>query len=293
MSEVQQEPRESEVAGVVEESGAAAALTVGQRLRAARTAAGLTTADVARSLKFSPRQVEQLEADDHAALPGNTIVRGFTRSYARLLGLDAEELLQQLGACAPNAPAEVRPPDNMGLASAPGVLRQLSLTAAAAIVITLAALLIVLWQFLGPGMSRTVSLLGKGTPAPVPVSAPAVDPVVPATAGLPGADRPDAAAPAVASAPPPPPSLPVAATQAEAAVLLFVFEGRSWLEVSDAAKQVLHSGENIAGSRLTLTGKPPFDIVVGNAGRVRLTYGEREIDLAPYTRAEVARLKLE
>jgi cytoskeleton protein RodZ len=75
--------------------------------------------------------------------------------------------------------------------------------------------------------------------------------------------------------------------------LVFVFEDRSWLEVMDASKQIIHTGENPGGSRLTLTGKPPFDIVVGNAGKVKLSYGERSIDLAPHTRAEVARLKLE
>jgi hypothetical protein len=42
-----------------------------------------------------------------------------------------------------------------------------------------------------------------------------------------------------------------------------------------------------------LSGKPPFDVVVGNAGKVKATYGEREIDLAPHTRADVARLKIE
>lgn len=74
---------------------------------------------------------------------------------------------------------------------------------------------------------------------------------------------------------------------------MFSFEDRAWLEVSDAARQVLHTGENPAGTRLELSGKPPFDVVVGNAGKVRVTYGDRVIDLAPHTRAEVARLKVE
>jgi cytoskeleton protein RodZ len=76
-------------------------------------------------------------------------------------------------------------------------------------------------------------------------------------------------------------------------VLWFVFEGRSWVEVVDGTKRMIHTGENPAGTELKLNGLPPFDIVVGNAAKVRLVYGDRPVDLAPHTRAEVARLKLE
>ena len=38
-------------------------------------------------MQQSARQVQALEADDYAMLPGRTFVRGFLRNYARLLGL--------------------------------------------------------------------------------------------------------------------------------------------------------------------------------------------------------------
>lgn len=276
--------------------GADGTATVGRLLREAREAAGLTTADVAQSLKFSPRQIEKLEADDYDALPGITIVRGFIRNYARLLGLDSAALLKQLDARTPNVPVEVRPPDNMGLAGAPGGLRQLSLLASAAIVIALAAVLIGLWQYFSPELPAP-----SAPSAPSASSASSASSVVaekePAASVSPGETGTGAAVPAA----------PVVAQEAVAVpapgvaesstpvtpLLVFSFEDRSWLEVSDATKQVLHTGENPAGTRLELSGKPPFDVVVGNAGKVRVTYGERVIDLAPHTRAEVARLKIE
>jgi cytoskeleton protein RodZ len=275
-----------------EEVGAGGTATVGRQLRAAREAAGLTTADVAQSLKFSQRQVESLEADDYDALPGTTIVRGFARSYARLLGLDTSAVLRLLDARTPNVPVEVKPPDNMGLAGEPGGLRQMSWLASASIVIALAAVLIGLWLYFSPGQPAIPFVTDK---EPVASAGPAVDvaaapqgisPVVPvavASGGLPEGGT-------VASPEVPIPSEPPAPN---APRLLFSFEDKSWLEVSDAARQVLHSGENPAGSRLELTGKPPFDVVVGNAGRVKVSYGEREIDLAPHTRADVARLRIE
>ncbi len=295
MTEVQQD-RPAETlppdASSTEEVGAGRTATVGCQLREAREAAGLSTADVAQSLKFSQRQVEQLEADDYDALPGTTIVRGFTRSYARLLGLDAGALLQLLDARTPNVPVEVRPPDNMGLAGEPGGLRQLSLLASAAIVIALAAILIGLWQYFSPEMAAppvaaengpAVSVPPADTAAALPPAASPAAPVV--TEALQTAVDAGTAGVVGNSALP--------AAQPAAPLLVFSFEDRAWLEVSDAARQVLHTGENPAGTRLELSGKPPFDVVVGNAGKVRVTYGDRVIDLAPHTRAEVARLKVE
>lgn len=293
------------------EAGTEKTPTVGQTLRAAREAARMTVVDVAQSLKFSPRQVEQLEADDYDALPGNTIVRGFARSYARLLKLDADALLNMLDARTPNAPADVRPPDNMGVASQPGGLRQISPLASAAIVLALAAVLLALWHFIGPKAKPPTAGVNGDKPTdtqaqtiPVPIdAAPTVVPapslpVAPAPAG--GAATESApAAPAPATPLPAAPTVPPSsAAPAQPAVatgpmLVFLLDDRSWVEVSDATKKVLHTGESPAGTRLALAGQPPFDIVVGNAGKVKLSYGEREVDLAPYTRAEVARLKLE
>ena len=75
----------------------AASLTgVGQELAAAREARGLALADVAQQLKFAPRQLEALEQEHFAALPGATFAKGMVRSYARLLKLDPEPLLQRV-----------------------------------------------------------------------------------------------------------------------------------------------------------------------------------------------------
>ena len=72
------------------------ATSVGQELRAAREQHGMSISDVARALKLSLGQVEALEADDWPSLPGKTIIRGFVRNYARLLGLDSAHLMSEL-----------------------------------------------------------------------------------------------------------------------------------------------------------------------------------------------------
>ena len=65
----------------------------GARLRAAREAAGLTLDQAAQQLKLAPRQVKALEEEDFEHLPGRTFTRGFVRNYARLVNLDAQDLL--------------------------------------------------------------------------------------------------------------------------------------------------------------------------------------------------------
>ena len=70
--------------------------SVGKTLREAREQNGLSVNDVANRIKFAPRQIESLEDDDFARLPEAAFVRGFVRSYARLLDLDATRLLNGL-----------------------------------------------------------------------------------------------------------------------------------------------------------------------------------------------------
>ncbi|MEW5781728.1 MAG: helix-turn-helix domain-containing protein [Pseudomonadota bacterium] len=265
-----------------ETSPVAATPSVGAQLRAAREAAQLTHDDVAQTLKFSPRQIAALEADDYAALPGATIVRGFVRNYARLLKLDAAALLQQLDAALPSGPAEVRPPDNMGIASERHGSRESSSLLTVSLVLLLAAALLVLWHFFGPAPQRPATAAGGAESS--------IGQTTSLTLASPSA------APAPAATPGDGPALPPAKVvngEGLTPALHFSFADRSWVEVVDANKQVLHSAENPPGSELNLTGQPPFDIVIGNATKVTLSYDGKPIDLAPYTRAEVARLRLE
>jgi cytoskeleton protein RodZ len=73
-----------------------ASASLGAMLREAREQKGLSVADIAHQLKFAPRQIEALEMDDFKSLPEMTFLRGFIRSYAKILGIDADLLLATL-----------------------------------------------------------------------------------------------------------------------------------------------------------------------------------------------------
>lgn len=67
---------------------AAQLTTPGAKLRAAREGQGLSLPDVATRTRIAQRQLEAIERDDYAALPGIPYAVGFARAYARAIGLD-------------------------------------------------------------------------------------------------------------------------------------------------------------------------------------------------------------
>ena len=66
--------------------------TVGSQLRRAREAAGLGLAQVAAETRIGERQLQALEDSNYAALNGRTYAIGFSRTYARMLGLNELEI---------------------------------------------------------------------------------------------------------------------------------------------------------------------------------------------------------
>lgn len=71
--------------------------SAGARLAAYRQERGLTIEQVSSQLNLASRQIVALENDDYSALPGTPIVRGFIRSYAKLLKIDPTPLLASIG----------------------------------------------------------------------------------------------------------------------------------------------------------------------------------------------------
>lgn len=250
----------------------------GQTLREAREAMHVTVFEVAQSLKFSPRQIEALEADDYAALPpGATFLRGFVRGYAKLLKLDPAPLLGLLDVRAPAALPDVREPQNMGVAATPVAAGSRS---SRPLLFGAAALALVVVGF------GALHFLGSSPTADkpsTPVAAAETAAVRPPDIRIEDAPTPPAVPPGEVSASPNP----------DARQLVFLFKEKSWLEVRDATQRVIFSGENPAGTRQAVVGKPPFQLVIGNAANVELQYEDRQIDLKPHIRAEVARLTVE
>lgn len=159
------------------EDRAATARGPGAMLREAREARGLTERDLAETLNLAVSSVRALEADDYDRLPRPAFVRGYLRSYARLLTLDPQPLLEaheaRAGRFDPQLEvAEVvrtKPPVLAALVhERPGLVMTV---ASAAGLLLLVVLLLVVWPEEGAPAARQAEREPAPDPAPAPASA--------------------------------------------------------------------------------------------------------------------------
>lgn len=69
-------------------------LTLGEKLRQAREARGLSISEVAEQTRISALYLESIENNDYKPLPGGIFNKGFVKSYAKFVGIDDQEALQ-------------------------------------------------------------------------------------------------------------------------------------------------------------------------------------------------------
>ncbi|MGE5507635.1 MAG: helix-turn-helix domain-containing protein [Chitinophagales bacterium] len=82
---------------------------IGQLLREARERQGIPLEQVYEATRINPRYVAALETGEFEVIPGEVYLKGFLREYARLVGLDGEELVgryRELKAALAPPPAE-------------------------------------------------------------------------------------------------------------------------------------------------------------------------------------------
>ena len=79
------------------DSGDSTANGPGPALRTAREGLGISVEDVAGAMKVPVATVEHIEENAFDTLPAPPFTRGYIRTYARLLGLDGDELVRQYG----------------------------------------------------------------------------------------------------------------------------------------------------------------------------------------------------
>ncbi len=265
-------------------------LTVSSMLVSARQRAGLSVADMAAKLKLGMRQVEALEAGRYHELPGELFVRGFVRNYARLVGAD-EQMLQQtlnfeLKPAA--APAIVAEGENIAL-------RSKHLPRWLIVLGVLGLLALIVPAVVYYGLNRDLTLpLGEVTgysangPAVASVRKEQLYPVVAASAAGLGQQASELAVAAASAM-----HVASAVVSTSAGLIRLSFSGDSWVEIHDGAGSRVFYQVGHASQVANVSGAPPFDVVVGNASAVQVAYRGKPIDLAPFTKVSVARLKLQ
>ncbi len=239
---------------------------VGDRLRQAREAKGLTLAQAEEITKIRRRFLQALEEEDYGQLPGEVFVRGFLRNYAVVLGLDPEEILVASGR--PPAPAIVP------ITQAQGQLLDEPLTSPGAgshwMVGALSVMILVLvglgawtiYRYLGPSLFRPPAATPTGDPTQVPI-------VVQSTATR--ALTPTATATAEITQTLTPTSAPVTS----GLVLRLEGVGRSWVTVT-VDGDVAWAGTMEQGQSQEWQARERIDLHSGNAGGIRVFVNGQE-----------------
>ncbi len=235
------------------------ARSAGERLRAARLAAGMQPADVGAQLHMPVRIVQALEAGDWGKLGAPVFVRGQLRSYARLVKVDLEPLLDQV---------RMAPVQAVQLVSRNHTSRLQhiaeSIARRAVYVVMTAALAVPVWL-------ATQSHFDN---APRPTAS-----LDAAATGMPPAAP---AAPITASLAPLP--------RAEMPALKLVFNDDSWLTASTEDGRALEKGLVKAGEQRSYRSGEVAKLVIGNAAAVEVQHAGSTVDTTPYVRGNVARL---
>ena len=269
---------------------------LGELLVAARERWNLSSADLARQLRLGLRQVQALEENNFDALPGNTFVRGFIRNYARVVQTEPEAFLEAYERSRPQLQQPVIERNSTHIAFQNTSTPKWVWYVVGFIVVLLASPLLIYLALREDEASlkalpTSSSKLSAAQPLPnMPLALTPPQAVLQNTA-----IEPASGTQVTASVTPNPPSIaPKPSPQTDGQTnLLMNFSGEAWVEVRDKSGKIIFSQINSKGQEQTVQGTPPLTLVVGNAGKVRIAYNGKPIDLAPHTKVDVARFKLE
>ncbi|MDV0437350.1 helix-turn-helix domain-containing protein [Xanthomonas sacchari] len=260
----------------------------GQQLREAREAAGLSIDDVGSRLRMPVHVVQALESEQWQRLGAPVFVRGQLRSYARLLGVDLEPLLQTAQI------APVQPVELISHTHTPPLRRMLeSATRRMVYVVITAGLAVPVWyatrsHFADDNGPSTASLdVVPGTPGTTPAAT--ATPANGAAAAAPAAPAParpaPSAAPYIASLTP----MPRPAAEPEKNALSLSFQGDSWVQILAPDGTPVEKALLKAGETRTYAPGQVGRVVLGNASAVQVQQSGSTVDLTPFRRANVAR----
>lgn len=288
--------------------------TPGRLLKAAREQQGKDEKSVADALKISSQRLKAIEADDFSGFSSGTYIRGHLKNYGRLLGIDETVLLsayeQQLA-------AEDKPALQDGKTASTTGNTHKQWWYSYLVLVLLVLLWILSWWFLNdtgrqqdsdisqPEINTTIDPeTNAGQPSEQPDQETQTSTDTPPTAAT-GKNSPEAdtivvskltAAEVVNQVIP-----EEQKAQQEQAItslvsssdeLLFSFENLCWIKVSDANDEVIFAGLQQPGTDLTLLGKGPFTVVIGNVDGTSLAYNGEPVQLSARGNSKLVHLQV-
>ena len=245
---------------------ARADIAVGTELAQARKQAGKSVDEIAEDLNLSVITIRAIENDHLDALPELTYIRGYIRSYAKLLGMDAAELLARYSGNSDAVNYDDIPSGDSDadvLISEPG-----SFWSKAAVI--LALLLVVLYLWWPDWLESSFTQSEPSAPVPSVASQAGVNQdqleATPEAASSAAVELAGQVAPDESS------------TVAES-VLMLNFENTSWVDARDSEGTRLAYQSVASGNSLELRSTLAMTVFLGNADGVTASLNDQPYPL--------------
>jgi cytoskeleton protein RodZ len=236
----------------------------------------LSLQHVADELNLTMHYVRALETDSYDKLPGDVFVKGYIRSYARLLGLDPEQLLEIYREFTTHKQARKEEAIKRHARRRMDKNRPWIIFSGIAFVVVA----ILLWLFSTGNESETANadMEREAVNVTGTIDDSGID-AMPVFDAAPSADTSETAD---------------AGDQADMTALTWPGDDRVQLNFTqDSAVEVEHRGGDesyqeihLAGERLTIQGTAPFSIVLDNAPGVTLSFNGRQTDFSSNIKAD-------
>jgi len=289
----------------------------GQRLRTAREAKGLSRADVAQRLRLPLRLIARIEDDDYAGMDEGVYLRGYLSSYARMV--DVPVVAAETVA---TAHMRAAPLVATGKVSRSRYLFDRYSVSATYLILTALIVLPAVWLATHGGLEQNLvrtTPLDSPTTIPMPsagqseASSENGDANQDPTADQAAAATADAATTVAATEPPKQEQMPVVASMAPFATqstttsappaetahaqtgahsLTLKLRAASWVEIVGADGSKIEYGILPAGAEKSYASDGPLSVRLGNADGAEVMIDGKPLDLAPFRRANVARLRV-
>ncbi|MHB2022877.1 MAG: helix-turn-helix domain-containing protein [Mycobacteriales bacterium] len=244
-------------------------MPIGETLASARLARQLSVEDVAAATRIRSTVIRAIESDDFDVCGGAVYARGHIRSIARVVGVEAQPLIDEFDRAHGGPPGG---PATLGLTqfdpkadrSRRGLRANWWLAAAVSLVVIIAFAATLLVTSPRGGSAPKVTL---ASPTAVPSPSPRPSPL------------------------PSPSSSPSSSPKASpgVSVLARVLSGDSWFSVTNSAGVVLFQGLLYAGQQQQFTAARLLSLVIGNAPVVDLIVNGYNVG-SPPAQGNVARV---
>ena len=250
----------------------------GSLLAAARKQQNKTVLEIAQELNLSVTQIKTIELDQTDGLPEPTYVRGYIRSYAKLLGLNSEDVLKNY--LNPNWQQTTRLDDiPRGIGSADDLSDKNFLTPAkVSMLLLIAAIGGLLWYsgYLGDWLGSTESeVQGQLVSNNESLDSESDNA---ATGPLTGTADGDAS---------------VLANSLTANNLVLTFSQTSWIDIRDQDDKKLAYKSYAPGETLEVSSPGNMNVFVGNAAGVSVRLNGEEFDTAEHREGVYAKFTID